>query len=99
RRLGIIAAVQIVAAAVFGDDAFQRHGTSNRTTAVALATTVVLLSLAISSPPTTTLTVPLPCGRTASTAAVSTSSGRGTPIVTSTCIASTGCPSALATDR
>ena len=43
------------------------------------------------------MTVPVPCGSTASTAALSTSSGRGTPIVTSTRIASTGCPSAFAT--
>src|SRR5439155_12838971 len=100
RRLCIIAAMEVVAAAVFGDDALQGHGRSSLTTAAALATTVVLVpeSLAISSPPSTTFTVPLPCGSTASTAALSTRSGRGTPIVTSTCIASTGCPSAFATD-
>src|SRR6266404_2740383 len=91
RRLGVVPAVQIVAGAEFGDDPLQGHGrspvmstgTSSRTIAAALATTVVLpLSLLISRPPTTTLTVPVPCGNTAST---------------STCIASTGWPSALAT--
>src|SRR5580704_1294017 len=103
RRLGVIAAMQIVAGAEFGDDALHCHlcasGMSRRTTAAALATTVlpVPASLAISRPPSTTRTVPLPCGNTARTASVSTRSGRGTPIVTSTCIASTGRPTASAT--
>src|SRR6516164_6565852 len=104
RGLGVVAAVQIVAAAHLENDAFSRHchrphGRSSRTTAAALAITVELVpaSLAISSPPSTTRTVPVPCGNTASTASLSTRSGRGTPIVTSTCITSTGRPTASAT--
>jgi len=48
-------------------------------------------------PPSTTRTVPPPCGSTARTASVSTRSGCGTPMMTSTCIASTESPSAGAT--
>src|SRR5271169_3371315 len=103
-RLGIIAAVQIVAGSHFENDALCWHwtspqGTSSRTSAAALAITVLLVpeSLAISSPPSTTSTVPVPCGSTASTASLSTCSGHGTPIVTSTRIASTGRPTASAT--
>src|SRR5437762_9952124 len=105
RRLGVVAAMQIVAGAEFGDDALQGHGrrsaTSSRTTAAALATTVLFVpsSLLLSRPPSTTFTVPVPCGSTANTCSLSTRSGRGTPIVTSTCIASVGWPSALATLR
>src|SRR6266851_2514698 len=109
RGFGVVAAMQVVAGAEFGDDALQCHrrapgasaGMSSRTTAAALATTVlpVPASFAISRPPSMTRTVPLPCGNTASTASASTRSGRGTPIVTSTCIASTGRPSAPATDN
>src|SRR5262252_3909909 len=102
--LGVVAAVQIVAASHLQDDPLRRHfrhshGISSRTTAAALAITVVLVpaSLAISSPPSTTRTVPVPCGSTASTASLSTRSGCGTPIVISTCIASTGRPTASAT--
>src|SRR5579871_5575625 len=71
---------------------------SSRTIVTALAMTVVPVpaSFGISSPPSTTSTVPVPWGSTASTAALSTASGRGTPILTSTCIASTGSPTALA---
>src|SRR5438477_7882493 len=108
RRLGVVAAMQIVAGAEFGDDALEGHrrrpgtftGTSSRTTAAALATTVLFVpsSLLISRPPSTTLTVPVPCGSTANTCSLSTRSGRGTPIVTSTCIASVGWPSAFATE-
>src|SRR5262245_47256724 len=104
RGLGVVAGVQIIAAAHLEDDALSLHnrcphGTSSRTTAAALAMTVELVpaSLGISSPPSTTLTVPLPCGSTARTACRSTRSGCGTPIVTSTCIASTGKPTASAT--
>src|SRR3954452_15083213 len=103
RGFCVIAAVQIVAGAEFGDDSLQRHGRtsgrSSRTTAAALATTVALVpsSLAISRPPSTIATVPVPCGSTASTASLSTRSGRGTPIVTPTRIASVSWPSALAT--
>src|SRR5579859_3693892 len=103
RRLGVVAAVQIVAAAHFEDDAFCRHdrapqGMSSRTTAAAWASTIesVPASLGISSPPSTRLTVPVPCGSTASTCALSTFSGCGTPMVTSTCIESTGSPTASA---
>src|SRR5215213_8382859 len=91
RGFRVIAAVQVVAGAEFGDDPFQRHGRasgslsgkSSRTTAAALATTVALVpsSLAISRPPSTTATVPVPCGSTARISALSTNSGRGTPIV------------------
>src|SRR5271156_3882161 len=104
RRLGIVTTVQIVAGPHFENDALcwhwtPPHGTSSRTSAAALAITVLLVpeSLAISSPPSTTWTVPVPCGSTARTASLSTSSGRGTPIVTSTRIESTGSPTALAT--
>src|SRR6185437_9831966 len=104
RGLCVIAAMQIVAGAEFGNDALQGHrrrsATSNRTIAAALATTVLLVpsSLVISRPPSTTFTVPVPCGSTANTCSLSTRSGRGTPIVTSTCIASVGWPSAFATE-
>src|SRR6516225_7432538 len=101
--LGVIATVQIVAATHLQDDALclharHHHAISSRTTAAALAITVLLVpaSLGISSPPSTTRTVPVPCGKTARTACWSTRSGRGTPLVTPTCIASTGKPSALA---
>src|SRR5205807_5643007 len=71
RRLGVVAAMQIVAGAEFGDDALQGHrrrsATSSRTTAAALAATVLFVpsSLVISRPPSTTFTVPVPCGSTA----------------------------------
>src|SRR6516165_4531867 len=104
RGLGVVAAMQIVAAAHLEDDALSLHdchpyGTSSRTTAAALAITVELVpaSFGISSPPSTTRTAPVPCGSTARTACLSTRSGRGTPIVTSTCMASTGRPTASAT--
>src|SRR5579875_186246 len=103
RRFRVVAAVQIGAAAQLEDHAGCRHyrllqGISSRTTAAAWASTVasVPASFGISSPPLTTRTVPVPCGRTASTAARSTRSGSGTPIVTATCIASADRPSALA---
>src|SRR5438477_9635118 len=102
---GVVAAMQIVAGAEFGDDALEGHRrrstTSSRTTAAASATTVLFVpsSLVISRSPSTTFTVPVPCGSTANTCSLSTRSGRGTPIVTTTCIASVGWPSALATLR
>src|SRR5580704_11540437 len=102
RSLGVVAAMQIVAGPHFKDHTLCCHGSSlssSRTTAAAFAMTVVLVpvSLGISNPPSTTCTVPVPCGSTARTASLSTRSGRGTPIVTSTCIESTGKPTASAT--
>src|SRR5580704_13430457 len=101
RRLGVVAAMQIVAAAHFENDAFCHRAllqTSSRTMAAAWARIIesVPASLRISRPPSTTVTVPVPCGSTASTAALSTRSGCGTPIVTSTRIESTGNPTASA---
>src|SRR5258707_13549558 len=94
---GVVAAMQIVAGAHFEDDTLRRHARtrhvmSSRTTAAALAMTVILVpaSLGISNPPSTTLTVPVPCGRTARTVALPPRSEWGTPTVTSTCIESTG---------
>src|ERR1700730_6157136 len=104
RGFGVVAAMQIVAGTHLQDHTLHRHtlphhAMSSRTTAAALAMTVRLVpaSLGISNPPSTTLTVPEPCGRTARTASLSTRSGWGTPIVTSTSIASTGNPTASAT--
>ena len=67
--------------------------------AAAWAITVLSVpaSLAISRPPSTTFTVPVPCGSTASTSFLSTSSGFGTPISTSTCMSSLDLPTAVAT--
>jgi len=62
-----------------------------------LAVNLIPASFTISSPPSTTFTVPVPCGSTASTCAASTRSGFGTPINTSTTIESVGLPSASAT--
>ena len=45
-------------------------------------------SLGISNPPDTTLQLPVPWGRVATTAAVSTWLGWGDPMVTSTCMSS-----------
>src|SRR5271170_2848821 len=63
RRLGIVAAMKIVAGPHFENDALCWHwvppyGRSSRTSAAALAITVLLVpeSLAISSPPSTTCT-------------------------------------------
>src|ERR1700756_1387064 len=92
-RLGVIPAMQVVTHAKFQNDALACHApppyaTSSQTTAAALAIKVdpVPSSLEISNPPSTTLTVPVPCGSTASTASLSTFSGCGTPIVPSTCM-------------
>src|SRR5690242_9083478 len=97
RSLGVVGAVQVVAGAEFENGAFFWHrcflqAMSRLTTTQALAIIVLSVpaSLRISRPPSTTVTEPLPYGNTASTSALSTVSGRGTPMWTSTIIASSG---------
>src|SRR5262249_41372103 len=102
RGLGIVTAVQVVAATHLQDDPLCHDPpsyTSSRTTAAALAITVepVRASLAISSPPSPTFPARVPGGTTASTCALSTSPGFGTPTVTSTSMESTCSPTASAT--
>jgi hypothetical protein len=66
---------------------------------LAIKVELVPSSFGISRPPSTTVTVPVPCGRMARTSCLFTFSGCGTPMVTSTCIESVSRPSALATPR
>src|SRR5207248_6403018 len=97
--LGVVAAMQVVAGAELEDDAFLGHHRSSLTMAAAWAITVLSVpaSFMISRPPCITFTVPVPCGSTFSTSALSTLSGCGTPINTSTCMSSLDLPTAVAT--
>src|SRR6516162_2027557 len=88
-RLGVVSPVQVVAAAHFQDDALRHRPSPSDIKphdggGIGDDGGIGAGVLGISSPPSTTVTVPVPCGSTASTRASSTSSGFGTPMVTST---------------